>query len=408
MAEPAHTPPDISCENCVAACCKAPINMQMRQDEYDRHHTTMDLKVVAKPREYPQQIRYSDVAGKFLKIPVGVGLYRLESGCANLTDDFRCSIYASRPQCCRDLEVGSYACLKARRKAGLDADQPPLVDEDGPVSATDKLLGEFFPTSRDASSQVQAKPSAPNARTAYDIAAVRALVARHADWIAERLASCDAPRWTRRTRCTGWTVGDLAAHLVTTQLVTTRLLTAANEGKGASIPPDFAGDQKTTVEAFRTRSRALLDLLARLRPATVEQHVVVDNVETVEVRHLLDVLSTELAVHSLDLADALGEIRHLNTDEIALIARALPDLLDPGTAPPAGTAYVLRSVAFEVLFAFRNGTWRAEPAPDACRIEGDPEALLLFALGRVPFKKSKLTTNQPERARAFKSHLRGP
>src|SRR5262245_55229157 len=101
--------------------------MQLTREEHKRHRGTMDLKVVAKPREYPQRVA-DEHDGSLVGLPAGVGLYQLQTGCANLTDDFRCSIYAERPRCCREFELGSLACLKARRKAGLDADKPPLPD----------------------------------------------------------------------------------------------------------------------------------------------------------------------------------------------------------------------------------------------------------------------------------------
>jgi hypothetical protein len=71
-------------------------------------------------------------------------------------------------------------------------------------------------------------------------------------------------------------------------------------------------------------------------------------------------------------------------------------------------SYVLRSLLFELPFSWRGNTWVMEPGPDPCYIEGDVEAVLLFALGREPFSTSRLSTNDVDRARAFKRHLRGP
>src|SRR5689334_25083367 len=103
--------PEISCENCVAACCKAPINMLLTREEHKVHSRTMDLKLTVKPRVYPQMVPYENSEREDLRIPAGYGLFELESDCANLTEAGRCSIYATRPQCCRDFAVGSSACL---------------------------------------------------------------------------------------------------------------------------------------------------------------------------------------------------------------------------------------------------------------------------------------------------------
>lgn len=46
-------------------------------------------------------------------------LARTGDRCAALQPDHRCSIYADRPRCCRELEVGGEHCLTARRRVGL-------------------------------------------------------------------------------------------------------------------------------------------------------------------------------------------------------------------------------------------------------------------------------------------------
>lgn len=407
---------DISCEKCVAACCRAPIYMNMTKQEYEQHSKTMDLEIVAKPREYAQRAAYEDAPGRFIQIPPGIGLYELRSGCANLTEDHRCSIYTKRPRCCRDLELRSYDCLAARRKAGLDADMPPLPDvlprgvksETREGDTTERIVKQFFPTLLVEPETAHRGTTAPAPREAYDLAAVRALVARHTSWIGAHLSMCEPSAWSRRTRCAEWDVGELAKHLVTVQEFGRELLTAAIDGRVAETPVDYEGSHDASVDAFHTAARDVVELLGRISPAMVTREIVIDGVEAVTLENFLAVLSSEVAIHGLDLADALGEERNLTTDEVALLGRSLPEILDPGGNPRPGTSYVLSSVAFEVSFTFRNNAWRDEPGKDACRIEGDPEAVLLFAMGRVPWSQAGLTTNRADRARAFKRHLRGP
>ena len=109
----------VSCENCVAACCKAPVFMQLSNREYKQHRTTMDLKIIVKPNKIEQ--RRTIQGGREVFLAVGDGLFELQSGCGNLTEDNRCSIHTFRPHCCREFEVGSAECLRLRRKAGLDS-----------------------------------------------------------------------------------------------------------------------------------------------------------------------------------------------------------------------------------------------------------------------------------------------
>jgi uncharacterized protein (TIGR03083 family) len=214
--------------------------------------------------------------------------------------------------------------------------------------------------------------------------------------------------WSRRTRCSEWRVGDVAAHLVTAQRVAHEVLTAAIEGRDARLPADFTGDRDATVAAFARAARDIVDVLARVPQATVERDVVIDGDESVSVQHLLEVLAMELTVHGLDVAHALGEPRRLASDAVPAIANALPELLDPAAPTRPGTAYVLRTVAFELPFSWDGSTWRRESVDGACRIEGDVEAVLLFALGRERFDPKRLTTNQASLAKAFKRYLAGP
>jgi uncharacterized protein (TIGR03083 family) len=221
------------------------------------------------------------------------------------------------------------------------------------------------------------------------------------------LAQCDANSWSRRTRCTEWDVGALARHLATTQRFAAEALTAVVEGRPAAAPAQFTGDRKATVRAFDRYARDVVRLLSELSPDRVRSKVRIDD-EEVEVEHLLQALAMELAVHGCDLADALDEKRHLTADAMKATANALPDLLDPGAAPKAPTSYALTSLAFEIPFTWRSNTWLHESGPDPCRIEGDVEAVLLFALGRQSFEKSGLSTNRVDAAQSFKRHLVGP
>ena len=391
----------VSCENCVAACCKAPIYMQLSNKEYKRHRARMDLEVVVAPNKINQTRIRPD--GRVLEIPIGQGLYELRSGCANLSEEYRCSIYPERPRCCRELQVGSAECLRARRNAGLDDGPLPEDGTSTESQQTRTLVDELFPAlASPANASVVVRPVAPS------LDEICATLTHHGGWLTERLSACDAAEWSRRTRCVPWSVGTLAAHLVDGAGLANRVFLAVLNGVGARTPPTFRGDQDSTVAALCDARNALLDTVIRLTPNLLEREVSLDSVAAVSVSYLADTIATEFAVHALDVAHALSETRHLSADDIQLVAHALPDLLDVGVAPRRETSYLLRSLSFELALTWHGDNWRCDLTADPCTIDGEPEAVLLYALGRNSFDASRLSTNRPEQARAFKSYLPGP
>lgn len=415
-------PAEISCETCVAACCRAPKFMPMTQEEFDRHAPKMDLLKVRSPAVYGQRVRVGDSKAVILEdekdaaltvsVPAGFGLFILQSGCSNLTDDHRCSIYEERPTCCRTFELGSTACLRARRKAGLDADRPISDDEVAEAKAPDarqQLLQEFFSESNAEQSHVAASaPAGVEQPQLFFLPQVRTAVSRETRWILEQLGQCKASDWSRKTRCKGWNVTALAGHLITCLQTAAVVARAAIDCHPAQLPRDFKGDRFAVARAFTAAADDVVVVLDRMSPDALAREVDVDGEGILTPVHVLEVLVVELAVHGLDLAVALGEERHLTPDAIAVSARLLPEFLDATGTPPAQRAYVLRSSAFEVQFGWDGKRWTPDAGPDPCIIEGAPESVLLYALGRNNFDQSALETNRPDEARAFKRYLAGP
>ena len=358
----------------------------------------MDLVQVKRARDFVQTARYENGAGE-VQIPPGYGLYELKTGCANLGDDNRCSIYPFRPGCCRDFSVGSPACLEARRKAGLDGGV--VVEAPDPNR---ELISEFFstPAEEHGASAPASGAAGPN------LDEIRSVIARDSAWIMQRLRGLDAQAWASPTRCPPWDVGVLTAHLVTGQQQAAAILSAALGGTVATTPPEFVRDPATTLRAFSQAASNVSLALERVTRELLDRDVILDNVAAVQVGHVVEMTAIELAIHGLDLAAALGDDRHLDDEEMRVIARALPEILEPGIPPRPKTSYLLRSEVFEVALTWRKEAWRRELGAKACRIEGDPEELLLFATGRTQFAESNLSTNSPDRAGAFKRHLAGP
>jgi uncharacterized protein (TIGR03083 family) len=224
----------------------------------------------------------------------------------------------------------------------------------------------------------------------------------------ERLAGWKASDWSRKTRCKGWNVTALVAHMITCVQTADVVARAARERRAAKLPRDFKGDRYAATRAFNAAADDLVVALDRMASDDVAREVNIDGEGILTPAHVLEVLVMELGVHGLDLAAAVGEERHLAPDAIAATARLLPEFLDPAATPPARSAYVLRSSAFEVQFGWDGTEWTSGAGPDACVIEGAPESVLLYALGRTSFEASDLETNRPSEARAFKRYLAGP
>jgi uncharacterized protein (TIGR03083 family) len=407
---------EISCENCVAACCTAPVQMVLSRDEYREHRHVMDLEVKLKPRDYPQVWKgrklIATVTGEQRVnewesvVERNHGVFLLRSGCAYLDEHHRCTIYERRPQVCRNFEVGSAQCLNLRLRAGLDSDRPIpdyFADEDEPRS----MLEEFFPAWSEHGSSPTTPADPGPAVDPLDLEAVRRVVARESEIARQLVGDADDRLWRRRTRLPGWSVRDLAGHVVTGLRYSAEAVEAALEGRAAIEPPDFHGTRGSTLEELDAAILRVALGLERTGPAMLEREVVIGD-DAVGLRYFLQVVASEISVHTHDLADACGASHRLLEDSLRAVVATLPMLLENGARPPAGAAFLLRSELFELPFAWRDGIWHVEHAPDPCLIDGAAEPLALFALGRRSFDDVGLITNRPDAARRFKRYLPGP
>jgi Fe-S-cluster containining protein len=128
---------EVSCDNCVAACCRAGQSIMLNALEYQQHRRAMTLKRLLKAESHRQEVAVDmwrvDEKGKqvaapgSLSIPPHHGFYVFLTDCGNLgpcsqegAENRRCGVYDDRPGACRRFEMGSEACLSTRAKYGLD------------------------------------------------------------------------------------------------------------------------------------------------------------------------------------------------------------------------------------------------------------------------------------------------
>lgn len=108
-----HYEDDVDCLTCGACCREAFDSVPIESGEVEDLPSTM--------------VRHHDdgwIDMRRVPSPLGRGT-RCAALCGSLDGEpFTCRVYASRPATCRDLALGSDACLTARRRVGLSAWAP--------------------------------------------------------------------------------------------------------------------------------------------------------------------------------------------------------------------------------------------------------------------------------------------
>jgi Fe-S-cluster containining protein len=131
----------VSCDDCVAACCRAGAALMLSETEVSLHKRKMNLKALLRPKSYPQRypvdMERLDEQGNIVRravmlpVPQRHGFYLLLADCGYLSgDDFSCGSYDERPRACQEYEIGPEECLSARAVFGLDgheAQQPTEI-----------------------------------------------------------------------------------------------------------------------------------------------------------------------------------------------------------------------------------------------------------------------------------------
>ena len=238
----------------------------------------------------------------------------------------------------------------------------------------------------------------------------RATVILRREWEAtiDRLVGMPPEGWSQPTRCEGWTVADLAAHMAWGASFEAdglrRARTAAGGvAQGRTVDPD-PGRLPDAVTS------AVADLWTEVaRAGTTPVPMPYGEIEP---ELALSIFVMEAAVHGSDLSAALGHDDRLAGDVVAPIALVLSAFL-PVTAtgaaqpPPPNTSYLLKGDSVEIPLMHTAGGWAAGAVESpTVTIAGSDSQVLLFALGRRPLVG--LTVTGPRSlAESFKTHLPG-
>lgn len=223
--------------------------------------------------------------------------------------------------------------------------------------------------------------------------AARGVITREILAVLERLERASNDDWATRTRCTDWTVEDVARHIAWGQSFEAEAVTKALAGiTDASLGRvvDASADRPGIVAAIRANHA---ELLAALDSVTEDQLGALCPIgyADVPIAFAVNIFAFEAGVHGNDLGWALGDERPLPVDVITATAAVLgaswPGFAAAATRSPDGaTGYRLASSNVAYQMAWDRGGWSYDgDLPErTCRIDGDDSSILLFGLGRIP------------------------
>jgi len=227
-----------------------------------------------------------------------------------------------------------------------------------------------------------------------DLDAARRGVVGQLRIVDDRLATIDPADLARGTRLGEWRVAELAAHIGLSNLP--RYLSDDPAPRATTDVADWAAntagraadiDERARSMTEETRPAELRSLLHETRLETEHVLAQVDPSFVVPARfgaiHLGDYLASrcvELTVHTLDLADALGEAPELDKDATVVAVRSLTGLL--ATVAP-GRSVEVRVPPYAAVQCVDGPRHTRGTPPNV--VEMDALSWLEVATGRVTF-----------------------
>jgi uncharacterized protein (TIGR03083 family) len=222
------------------------------------------------------------------------------------------------------------------------------------------------------------------------------------------LPQLDAGAWERPTVCTGWSVKDVASHLVDNELAFGRIyrgeaVDASELDNDAAVERWRRADGETVRFSLWHHGSATQRVMDN-RPDESWRRAVPKFGAGLELRHLLRLHFYELAVHAHDLTDAAGapqvwedRVPYLVEYCVRNAPYALRDHKGEGTlavrVPDVGAWTVAGDGAAWTVTAGEEGSVKAS-------IETDAETLVMVTAGRLPVPDA-LTRAKVEGDEAF-------
>lgn len=167
------------------------------------------------------------------------------------------------------------------------------------------------------------------------------------------VAAVPATAWDAASPCTGWTVRDVAGHVVWGQQqmqhwATGEPFTDMRGAPGAAHPGEMAGADPVT--AWRTARAACVE---RLTPEGLARTISLPGLGVQPLGAIVELLTTDHLAHTWDVAHAAGVDTTLDADLVTAsfswardhVAR-VPGLFGPELAPPGDADEQTRWLAF--------------------------------------------------------------
>lgn len=246
----------------------------------------------------------------------------------------------------------------------------------------------------------------------------RRILQREWESVTRLLADLPDEDWNRPTRCAGWTILDLARHVVWGVSMEADALRRARTGQrepadGTTMPVDSRPHE--VLEALRGAAADLDAETQALGPDSGDLTCPMPYGE-VPLPAVLDIFVFEAGIHASDFAHAVGADRPLADDVVPSTATVMSQFLPvfaagSTTSPSAGTSFSLRSDAVSL-----SGQWSADglvmgdpTAEPTATVAGDDSSVLLFAAGRLGADDERLTVEGSiDLAHDFKVYVPGP
>ncbi len=246
----------------------------------------------------------------------------------------------------------------------------------------------------------------------------RSILQREWESVSGVLAGLPDHGWNRPTRCAGWSILDLARHVVWGVSMEADALRRARTGQRDPADGTTMADDSQPQEVLAALHRAAADLDAEMQALGPDSGTLTCPMPYGEVPlpAVLDIFVFEAGIHASDFAHAVGVDRPLADDVVpstaTVMAQFLPVFAAGSTSsPPVGTSFALKGEAVSL-----DGHWSADglvmgdPAPDpTVTVAGDDSSVLLFAAGRLGADDPRLTVEgSTDLARDFKVYVPGP
>lgn len=248
-----------------------------------------------------------------------------------------------------------------------------------------------------------------------DVGEVRVAVERDLGACRELISGWDPELAGRPSTIPGWTLLDLARHLVWGQRLQASAWriqrTGASESAEGSLPA--ASDPAAVVRAL---DAAHADFMAELELVTPERLEAECSMPygAMPGGLVLQIAAMETGVHRFDLEQSLGRRPDLHDDVLDATAVVLTLTLSAlgamSTQPPAtGTTVRLRSSRLDFALTMGDEGWLASDSEPDVEVRGADDAVMLFALGRTALSEPTNLSVEPQAAvETFKQWFPGP